>query len=804
MKILRYGLETTRKGDGIMSEKKYKYDAFISYRHTELDKYVAEKIHKYLEEFKLPKSIKSRKDLKKTKIERVFRDKEELTITDNLEDPIVQALKQSEYLIVICSPRIKESIWCRKEIEKFISFHGRNKVLTVLIEGEPQESFPDELLFEESLIVENGIETIHRKAVEPLAADIRGKSKSQMCKLLKTELLRVIAPIFGLEYDDLRQRHRERRIKKILTATVSAAILGLAIGIGGIASALIINSQKEKLLNNQADNLAKESLQYFEQDRRTDALKSAYAAVTEFEGIKMPYTSNGEYALTQALRIYDVGGIYRSGKQFEASANIFEMKLSPSKKYVIAFDRTMGANVWDVTSGKLLMKLEDIQAFSVWNILVEFVDDSRIMYLDSNGKIKIVDFINQKEEFAIDDAEYVLSVKSDDAGKYIAVAWNEKIEIYDASNGECIHKIEIQEGTSLDSNIVWCEEKLFYVEEGSSENVIKAVDINSKKAFEIECEYNRIAQIVSAGEDIYILAECVGSLVENELYAAVAIDKNGNFNWETVYEDVPFSEINIIENEGEQIVLINSHNEIVGLDTNTGGAILQESVSEGIADIAIGSGGFVQIISMSGEIIGYYAFSGEMYGMNYLFECNIDEINQLETCQDGLILLPISSNYLIKYEKINNEDKKEFEGNVDKLIEESTFDEEVTIEIDNSELIDSLIYTEDKKIAFITYLDMSMDIYDVVNKKVINSINQVDCAPSRIFGEDKDGNIYIASDACGYCFDKDYNLLWKINNLVYVDVEKNMLIIADSESVCWEVPIYSFEELLDKAEKEIK
>ncbi len=30
-------------------DKKYKYDAFISYRHVELDKYIAEKIHKYLE-----------------------------------------------------------------------------------------------------------------------------------------------------------------------------------------------------------------------------------------------------------------------------------------------------------------------------------------------------------------------------------------------------------------------------------------------------------------------------------------------------------------------------------------------------------------------------------------------------------------------------------------------------------------------------------------------------------------------------------------------------------------------------------
>lgn len=335
-----------------MEKQKSKYDAFISYRHTELDRYVAEKIHKYLEEFKLPKNLINKNGIKKTRIERVFRDKEELTISNNLEDPIIQALKDSEFLIVVCSPRIIESIWCRKEIEKFIEFHGRNKVLTVLIEGELEESFPEELLFEDEIVVENGIENIHRKAVEPLAADIRGKSKSQMCKLLKSELLRLIAPMFGLEYDDLRQRHRERRMEKNLTATISVATLGIAIGVAGILSALVINNQKkqiqiqnEKLLYNQTGNLANEALQYFEQDRIDDALKSAYYSVTEYEGIKMPYTAKGEYALTQALRIYDVGGIYKANKQFVSSAKIENMKLSPSKKYVMIYDRTTGVSL---------------------------------------------------------------------------------------------------------------------------------------------------------------------------------------------------------------------------------------------------------------------------------------------------------------------------------------------------------------------------------------------------------------------------------------------------------------------------
>ena len=93
-----------------MNLENVKYDAFISYRHCELDKFVAVNLHKQLEAFKIPKSlIKAGKTNGKTKIERVFRDQDELPLTNNLADPITRALQGSEFLIVICSPRLKES-----------------------------------------------------------------------------------------------------------------------------------------------------------------------------------------------------------------------------------------------------------------------------------------------------------------------------------------------------------------------------------------------------------------------------------------------------------------------------------------------------------------------------------------------------------------------------------------------------------------------------------------------------------------------------------------------------------------------
>ncbi|MCR5116626.1 MAG: toll/interleukin-1 receptor domain-containing protein, partial [Lachnospiraceae bacterium] len=206
-----------------------KYDAFISYRHSELDMFVAKKIHKGLETFKVPRQVK--KIGGKSKITRVFRDQEELPIGSDLGDNISGALKESEYLLVICSPRTPESYWVQKEIDTFISLHPRDHILAILVEGEPNESFPAQLLNDE-----NG------NPVEPLAADVRGDNIKEVNKKLKTEIIRLAAPILHCSYDDLRQRHRERRIKRIFSIVTAAFVIIAALGIGfGIYNAKMAN-----------------------------------------------------------------------------------------------------------------------------------------------------------------------------------------------------------------------------------------------------------------------------------------------------------------------------------------------------------------------------------------------------------------------------------------------------------------------------------------------------------------------------------------------------------------------------------
>ena len=108
------------------------YDAFISYRHAPLDMEIAKKVHTGLETYHVPGAVQ--KKTGKKKIERVFRDQDELPIGSDLNENIAGALRESEYLVVICSPETPGSYWVAKEIETFIQLHDRHHVLAVLVD----------------------------------------------------------------------------------------------------------------------------------------------------------------------------------------------------------------------------------------------------------------------------------------------------------------------------------------------------------------------------------------------------------------------------------------------------------------------------------------------------------------------------------------------------------------------------------------------------------------------------------------------------------------------------------------------
>ena len=66
-------------------------------------------------------------------------------------------------------------------------------------------------------------------------------------------------------------------------------------------------------------------------------------------------------------------------------------------------------------------------------------------------------------------------------------------------------------------------------------------------------------------------------------------------------------------------------------------------------------------------------------------------------------------------------------------------------------------------------------------------------------GQDQEGNIYVANERGGECFDKDCQLIAQIPNLKLVNKENNTLVAGEVDGYVY--PIYSTEELIETAKQ---
>lgn len=414
-----------------------KYNAFISYRHTEPDMYIAKKVHKGLETLKIPRGIT--KKTGKKRIERVFRDQEELPIGSDLGDNIRTALEQSEYLIVVCSPRTPESYWVQKEIDTFISLHGREHILAILVEGEPQESFPEKIQFDEE-----------GNPVEPLAADVRGASRREMDRKMKTELIRLAAPLLHCSYDDLRQRHRERRMRKAILAASLTAAAGVLFGAYSAYNAAMIRENYRQKQINQSKYLASTALSLLEEgDRQTAALVALEALPVP--GEDRPYVASAQYALSAALNCYDVGrtiGMDRSLKH-DLPVQIFSFDETGDR--ILSVDQGGTVYVWEVADGTLLARIRPELDDSGYVIkpLGGTVHGDHILIADTYG-IRSLTFAGDVE-WRADTEERCSYCEMDAEAGMIACIANEKVFFYDIDTGKMLASMDNGQESSYSS-----------------------------------------------------------------------------------------------------------------------------------------------------------------------------------------------------------------------------------------------------------------------------------------------------------------------------------------------------------------
>ena len=229
-------------------EESYKYWAFISYSHA--DEEQAAWLHRALETYRVPRQLVGRQSPDTTLPKRlfpIFRDREELAGASDLSGKIKEALLQSRYLIVVCSPQAAASKWVGEEIRTFKSLGRQDRVLSLIVAGEPNasetpgkeslECFPPPLRFG---LNAQGVLTSER--AEPLAADVRDHKDGRAAAKLK-----VLAGLLNVGYDELRrrdlQRTHQRRVLTTIGAISFASVMAVAYILMADAGARVIGQQ---------------------------------------------------------------------------------------------------------------------------------------------------------------------------------------------------------------------------------------------------------------------------------------------------------------------------------------------------------------------------------------------------------------------------------------------------------------------------------------------------------------------------------------------------------------------------------
>jgi len=206
------------------------YKAFISYNSA--DKDFAKWLHSNLESYRLPRSVAKQMEEEGKKPERlfpIFRDREEMTAGADLSSEIKNVLRDSEFLIVVCSPNSAKSRWVNEEVKEFRRLGRGKRILTIIAGGVPNassipgqealECFPPALRLQ---VDEHGASL--GPVTEPIAADARPESDGRYNAKLK-----IIAGIFGVQFDTLRRRDEEARRNRLVRNALTAAAVLVAI-----------------------------------------------------------------------------------------------------------------------------------------------------------------------------------------------------------------------------------------------------------------------------------------------------------------------------------------------------------------------------------------------------------------------------------------------------------------------------------------------------------------------------------------------------------------------------------------------
>ena len=498
------------------------YNAFISYKHAPEDNKVAETVQQELERFHIPLKIRKQTGIKR--INRIFRDKNELPITSDLTETISNALENSDFLIVICSTNTKESLWVPREIEYFLRNHSINQVLTVLVNGEPNEVIPE----------------ILTRDVEPLSCDYRMPIR----KANKIELPRLASALIGCSYDELMNRRRQYLMRRVIFG-FSAILLFMALFSGYMLySRNQVRENYIKSLRNQSRYLSNESKNMLENEQRITALLLALEALPKDKDDDRPIIPEAVNALSKAVLAYESNTPNSIHNQWNYTIKnrIDTFKVSPNGASLAALDTEDQVYLWDTTSHEIIMSTS--KDLSRYHSLSYISYDKLLIWGFSN--VKLIDTTTGSILWEYEDNDMYLYEKDpvliEDQYVYL-LSSNKCFKRFDISNGELAddYKItgldEVDYITSLSLSPDKTKLGLTISYGYTSEYAVGIYDLNKKQMEKLDGTYGYIPAIAWLDDNKLVFSDLENtattsmrfkstSVVSNDITAVHCIDIN--------------------------------------------------------------------------------------------------------------------------------------------------------------------------------------------------------------------------------------------------------------------------------------
>lgn len=179
------------------SEPSFLYDAFISYSRR--DSSLAERLSRRIRWYRPPSASKAAK-----RRLTVFRDVERLTASSDLTGALTREVEQARNLVVIASPDAAASIYVDQEVGAFVKKRGPQGAFVALARGEIADALPPSA----------------SSLTKSLYVDFRSDSR----KAFRLDSLRLIAALFGVDYEDLRREDDLRRNRRRNLLAIAAAV----------------------------------------------------------------------------------------------------------------------------------------------------------------------------------------------------------------------------------------------------------------------------------------------------------------------------------------------------------------------------------------------------------------------------------------------------------------------------------------------------------------------------------------------------------------------------------------------------